>query len=258
MIYLRKNKKDKYKKNLIVLSFIAILLLLWFFGNFFKNLVHIVANPVLNSKNFVVDLSGNFLNYFASKQEQANQISRLEEENKKLKLELLTLDILKNENRELRDILRLEQEEQDFYFAEVLIKPPFSPYDTFVIEIGQNNVSIGNKIFFDNVLLGEIIEVYKNTAVVKLYSSSDKKIPVLINDKIEAEALGQGAYNFLIILPKSTEIEIGAKVTTLEGNYVLGVVQNHKPSEANTFSDILISYPVNPNSIDVVKIQKND
>ncbi len=99
--------------------------------------------------------------------------------------------------------------------ATVLKKPPFSAYDSFILDVGSaEGVKLGQHVFtLGNIPIGEIAEVFGSNSRVRLYSSSGEKFQILIGPSaIEATAMGKGGGYFEVSLPRDTKIKVGDSV----------------------------------------------
>jgi len=249
MIYRQKNKKISYIKYLIIGVFFALLI---FFGVFFRGLVQSVASPILNVTGGIFSGFGNFSAYFQSKNELQKVNKELIEQNQDFKIKLLTLDSVQKENEALKIQLNFVDQEVKTSLVKIITRPPFSPFDTFVVN-SNDQIKKEQKVFYKKLLIGHIIEVYDRTAIVKLYSSPDEKVPVqLLGNEFQAE--GQGNLSFKIKIPKSLVVEKNTPIYSSETNSILGVVQVIYSDEASAFQDIYFKYPVNINDLDYVEV----
>jgi len=249
MIYRQKNKKTGYRKYLIIGIFFVVL---FFFGIFFRSLVQSVASPILNINSSIFYSLGGVSSYFKSKNDLQKTNNELINQNQDFKIQLLTLQSVQKENEDLKNQLNFINPQIKIVTAKIITKPPFSPYDTFVIN-SNDQIKKDQKVFYKKMLIGRIIETYLNTAIVKLYSSSDEKIAVqLLGNEFEAE--GQGNLSFKIKIPKSLVVEKNTPIYSSETNSILGVVQTLYSDEASAFQDIYFKYPININDLDYVEV----
>ena len=249
MIYLQKNKKREYKKYILIFVFLVIIFI---FGNFFRNLIQGVSSPILNVRGGIFVGLENMTTYFKSKNELQKINKQLMQENQDLKIELLTLESVQKENETLKNQLNFVAQDKKTVLSQIITKPPFSPFDTFIIK-SNDQIKVNQQVFYKKLLVGRIIETYSNTAIVKLYSSPDEKIPVqLLGNEFEAE--GQGNLSFKIKSPKSIVIEKDTPIFSSETNSILGIVQQIYSDEAAAFQDIYFKYPININDLDYVEV----
>jgi cell shape-determining protein MreC len=249
MIYRQKNKKTTYLKYLIIGIFFAALI---FFGVFFRGLVQGVASPILNVTSGIFSGLGSMSSYFHSKNELQKVNKELNDQNQDFKIKLLTLESVQKENEDLKSQLNFINPEVKTVLVKIITKPPFSPFDTFVIN-SDSQIQKDQKVFYKKMLVGRVIETYAKTAIVKLYSSSDEKVPVqLLGNEFEAE--GQGNLSFKIKIPKSLVVEKETPIYSSETNSILGVVQTIYSDEASAFQDIYFKYPININDLDYVEV----
>lgn len=167
---------------------------------------------------------------------------------------------LRKENNDLKEILN-RRVSSNSVVAYILKKPPFSAYDSLIIDIGiKNGISIGDKVYaMGNIIIGEISEVNDVTSKVKLYSSYGEKYDIFIginknNDvssttkqkNIQATATGRGGGSFEIIVPRDVKVEENDIVTIPSlTNSVFGIVKKIIADPARAYSTILFSQPIN-------------
>lgn len=261
----RTSVKNKNKKRtaLVVLIFIIILMVGFFFRNQVATIGHYALAPVNGTFKYVSKPFKNFSSYFSSKIKLEQDNYNLSDANKNLEIEILSMKAVKDENKELRDILAIEElKQEDRMFAQVILTPPFSPFDTFVAKLFDipymnNDVDnlIGKHVLIKNSVVGEISEVHNNNIIVKLYSNYGNKIPVKINNEILAEAEGQGGLAFKITLPKNVEVNKGTPVFSVEQpGSVLGSIKNIEVTEAGSFQSLYFQYLFTYSDFTIVEI----
>jgi rod shape-determining protein MreC len=242
--YLQKNKKQVSKKRFNQIIFVVILItILFFLGSFVRGTVHFLNIPIVATEKIIIKPITTFFNYLSSKNNLVEKNNILEEENKKLKIELLTINSLRDENKDLKEILNYDEKFSDYTLAKVLNKPPVSPFDTLVISLNKDKSVLNQKVYFFDLPVGYISEIYNNSSIVKLYSSSGEKIFVNIGNSVEnIEAKGVGDGTFKIEIPKDIDIKTGEIVTLVTGDTV-GLVQGIEMESSNTFQNVYFKYP---------------
>lgn len=267
------DKKTKRKKNIKIFFGVIIFVILFYFRVGIFNGISYVAgfvfSPILSSGNSVGEKIWDLRAYFSSK----DSISK---ENEELKLKIeedranrANYDSVVKENIELKDILGRKNERVDLVLASILAKPNQSPFDTLLIDIGENNgLKIGDRVFaFGNIPIGRVAEVYHNYSKVVLFSSSGEATPVVVSPKpnldanpatqnIFLEAIGRGGGNFEVIIPRDFVIAKDDQVV-LAGitPYVLGVVETVISDPRDSFQKALLVSPVNIQEIKFVQVQ---
>jgi cell shape-determining protein MreC len=217
----------------IITGIIIVLLLLYIFApTFLPSIFLKIASP--------------FWNIVKPSEEELAQIISSKDYESALVLEL------RKENEALKEILNRNTDASST-LAYILKKPPFTAYDTFIIDIGlKDNIKVGEKIYAgENILLGEIAEVYDSTSKVRLYSTPGEKYEVTLGvgtstDNIQVGATGRGGGSFEIVVPRDLKIKEGDTVVipSLTPN-VFGIVKDIVTEDTNTFSTVLFSQPIN-------------
>ncbi len=261
-MYQFRDKKQKYQKRKIILIFSFFVILT--FG-----LVYLTTNGLWydlgsifwKSKNFSNDvLSDN--NYILRTKKSVFEKNReLVIENIKLRNQMIDYDILRAENTQLKESLGRWQEDKNIIISSVLAKPNFSPYDSIIIDIGENyNIKIGDKVYSGpNILIGEVDQVYKNSSLVLLYSNPGKKTSVLIDGlNTNIEIIGRGGGNFEMTTPVDLYVEKGKSVLSPSINpEVIAIVGDVISSPNDPVKKFILSAPVNVQNLKWVEVKKN-
>jgi len=272
MTYLqRSSEKRKYKKKKVVILMILVFVLLigFIFRSPVTNVFHKILYPVNKTVETTISPFFGLIDYFKSKKALSEKNEELKNENQNLKIDLMAVDSVREENDELKDILSVRDGlDNPRVTSEVILTPPFSPFDTFVIRIFDNyedinndgkvqqKISVGDSVFIKNILVGEIVEVYEDTAIAKLYSSFEEKMPVKINREITAEAEGMGGLTFSIELPKDLEIENGSPVFSMVyPDSIVGFISEIEISENNSFQTLYFQYPFTFSEFNYVEVE---
>jgi cell shape-determining protein MreC len=270
MTYLQRSsekRKDRKQKAVVLFIFAVVLLIGFVSRGVITNLFHKTLYPVNKTVETTTKPVIGFFDYFKSKKNLTERNDVLENENRSLKIDLLSIDSVRTENRELKGILGVKDSlDNPRVTSEVILTPPFSPFDTFVIRIFNNyedggadfsqKISIGDSVFIKNILVGKITEVYDVTAVAKLYSSFEQNLPVRINRETIAEAEGLGGLSFKIELPKDLEIEEGLPIFSMEyPDSIIGFINNIEKIENSSFQTIYFQYPFTFSEFNYVEVE---
>lgn len=103
---------------------------------------------------------------------------------------------------------------EQFQQAAVIGRPPQSPYDTLVIDIGdQSNVDIKAPVWWPpGVYLGEVVNVRERTAVVRLVSSPNARHRVRTTNGVYTELTGRGGGAMRAEVAKGLSVATGTQV----------------------------------------------
>lgn len=136
--------------------------------------------------------------------------------------------------REERDVLRAQllgtstpdvSDSGARHLASVIGRPPQSPYDTFVINIGDDaGISLGSAVWWPpGVYLGEVVSVNKRSSLVELVSSADVPHPAVV-EGVPVVLRGTGGDGMYAEVPASLEIPLGAAVISEQYSLPIGLV----------------------------------
>ncbi|OHA47308.1 MAG: hypothetical protein A2541_00790 [Candidatus Taylorbacteria bacterium RIFOXYD2_FULL_36_9] len=248
-------KKNVQKKILIIITILIIAIIIMATGPV-RQVLFSVAKPFWQVKNSIVYSS--FFEYFKFKQSLINERVALEQ---KLFLAgnlLADNNILRNENEVLKDLLGRKEIKGKTVLASILVKPPQIPYDTLIVDIGEDyEIKVGDKVLASaNVYIGEISEVLTHSSKIILYSSPDQKLPVKLGtNSVSVEAIGMGGGNFNISLPREVEVKEGDTIVipSITAN-VFGIVEKVDFKEKDSFQTVLFKSPVNISELNFVEI----
>jgi len=248
-------KRQANKKVLITIVSIVLLALL-FLTQMFKNTLFFIAQPIWRIESSIANSS--FGEYFKFKQTLINE--RLITEQKLFQAGNLLAEneMLRNENEILKDLLDRKDLKQKTVLARVLVKPPRIPYDSLIIDIGDNyNLKVGSKVLTDaNIYIGEVSAVYPNSAKILLYSSpGEKRAVVLGASSVSVEAVGIGGGNFNIFLPREIEVKEGDVIIipSITPN-IFGIVEKVNFKDKDSFQTVLFKSPVNISELTWVEV----
>jgi hypothetical protein len=130
----------------------------------------------------------------------------------------------------------------------------FSPFNNF---FSQKDISIGEKVFYQNIILGEVVEINSQEAIVKLYSSSGHKSVSKLNNGNEFEVVGKGSGQYEMVLPKDVEIlENDPVIYPAEEIVLFGIINTIFATEDDLFNKVLFNIPVDFADINYVQVGK--
>jgi len=199
-----------------------------------------VIYPIFKAEKALTSLSS-LTSFSFSKQDFQKENLRLEESLKRSEALILNQQKILDENTKLKETLG-RFENKKLLLGEVLAKPNRSPYDTILIDLGlRDGVEKAAMVLsYGEIPIGRVEEVREKTSLIRLFSSPGQSEYVEIGEnKIPATAIGQGAGNFRVILPKDTAVSEGNEVTIpgISPN-VIGYVERVIQSDTETFSHI--------------------
>ena len=250
------DRQKNAKKKFFVVVGILVIAIIILVTSPVRNALFFIAEPVWQIKNSIV--ASNFFQYFKTKQTLINDKLVIEQ---KLFLtgNLLALnETLQKENETLKDLLGRKEIKQKTILASVLVKPPQTPYDSLLVDIGEDQgLEVGDKVIANaNIFIGEVSEVLPHSAKVTLYSSPGRKLSVVLGlSQVSVEAVGIGGGNFHILLPREVEVKEGdVIIIPAITNNVFGIVEKINFKDTDSFQTVLFKSPVNISELSFVEI----
>ncbi len=251
MSYLLKSKpKNKHVGKVFLFTLVLAIVLFFgiFFLDFFRNAFYGLARPLWISENYITAPFRGISNFFVFKNTLINQKLELENELLSLKLKQIDYDVLVKENQELKDQIG-RSNDKNLIFSRVLSRPPRSPYDTFVIDVGSNQgVLQGDRVYIsDNIIIGVVKTVTPNTSLVELFSSgSNKQEAILSRTGASLILVGKGGANFQIEVPRDADVLWGDTFLYPGINSsVIGSVYYIDSSSQSSFKTVYVRSPGN-------------
>ncbi|MBP9701436.1 MAG: hypothetical protein KBD47_00455 [Candidatus Pacebacteria bacterium] len=155
-----------------------------------------------------------------------------------------------------------QKKPSEVLLGHVLALPPKSVYDTLIIDIGvAQGVEVGKRVYAGNqILLGQIEEVQRNTSKAKLYSSPEQKYEVIIgvaSSSVRATAVGRGGGMFEALVPREAKVVVGNLVTVPDiTTTAYGKVEYIVTDPARAFDSVLFTGPIPLQSLRRVYVEK--
>lgn len=139
--------------------------------------------------------------------------------------------------------------ERGSILASVLKKPPYTAYDSLIIDIGKNHdVKVGQIVLAPgNIVIGSIASVNVKTSTVRLFSSPGGEFEVSFStSSASVTAHGRGGGGYEAVVPRDFGVNEGDVVNIKVGDTLLaGSVDRVVSEPAEPFATILFSTPVN-------------
>jgi len=257
---LRHDKKNNNKVKTIIIFIVSIGLIFTFFNWFSVSTTgyfHRVATPLWRVGRQTKEILKPFLSYFSSRRAMFVENQNLQQQLDATRAKLADRSVLLRENNILKEKLGRSTSTPERILAVILAKPDITLYDTLIIDVGkQNKVSQEDLVVVENIVVGEIAEVYQTSSKVRLYSSPGVRTPVFVGDSaISTEAIGLGGGNFKIELPQNVDVFIGDSVyIPAISPRVLGIIEHIEENNTNALEKILFRSPVSFFSLSFVDV----
>lgn len=245
-------KTKKKKRRILVGALIALILVIIIFPEFSFRIVNrplfYAAKPLLKIKAGILDWWNETLTIWDDKKMLSGENKALREKIMELGTKIALLEILEKENAMFKAVLSLE-EKREFILASIISRPPTNPYDMIIVDAGSSSgVKESMSVTaFGNVLLGYVIDVFKDTSKVKLISSfGEETNAILESSGTPVIAIGRGGENFEIMLPRAVSVNAGEKIITMGKQPMLvGIVEKVEHQATDPLQKIFFRLPIN-------------
>jgi cell shape-determining protein MreC len=223
-----------------------------------------VGAPIVEIKNAV---GGTFYTLFASFSHTyalVTENQRLRETLASTSVVLLDRNMLYIENLELKNRLERVPPQSIAILATVLNRPPATPYDTLLIDVGkQQGIMAGDFVAAGGlVYIGRVQEVYGTVSRVILFSAPGEVYSAILHIQAATSTLaisvsGQGGGSLTAEVPASTQVNIGddIELPSIMPELIAKVVAVTDNSQAS-FKTIYAQLPVNIYTLKYVEVRR--
>ncbi len=210
--FLKKSTKQKF--SLLTLVFLSIFIIILSGINFtpVKKLKTFI-NEIVYRSSFIVSLPENFIkDTFVVIKEYSNFYSDFKEnekELKKLKSQNISSEIVKSENKELKELIEDYTLTKDKILAKVIVDHQSPFLKTIIINKGTaDRIKIGTNVYDRSYLVGRVIEANYKSSRVLLLSDLNSNVPIsIIPGNIQAIIIGNGENSGEIKYTKDNLVE---------------------------------------------------
>ena len=254
MTYIERNK-NHWIRNVYLWTTVIIVIAFAVFNYFYPHFIPALVNTIV-SPFWRIEYAMNS-GSLSEREKLLNENALLKQEIEKNSSNLAVISYIENENEEFRKILEISTS-TEYLITPIIKKPPFVAYDELIIDAGASDGISTSSIVYTvgEVPIGRVIDVFKNTSKVLLFSSPMEKHEVQIGKNyVGAIATGRGGGQYEIELPRGLNIAVDDFVVSLDiGNKPLGKVAHIDSDPSLTFEKIIFSAPVNIYQLKWVKI----
>lgn len=259
--------KKASKIGLITIAVIFVILILHYTTVLrpIENLLSAVFKPVQAK---VYSWSQGLNDFYSTRKSK----SALEDENEKLKSELISVQINESRLKELEeqnDFLRrqlefLNENELGGIAANVIGRSQDSFQSFIMIDKGEKHgLKEGFAVTDQDVIVGKVEKAFKYTSRILLINDSFSKVAVTIQNNDRSIGILSGEYGLglrIDLIPQTEEIIEGDYIITsgLEGNIprglFVGEIDNVLYTEGELFQTAFVKNPINFNKINLVSV----
>lgn len=208
-----RNSKQRARIRAI-LAVVGIAVLLLYTKDILGTLSSMVTLPLYEFKHYLQHSSATVPSYLRDRTALIAEIRELEAQIASQQGITMTLAEAMRENDELRELLRVPPTER--IAAGVIARPPYTPYDTLILDQGSEAGIVEHApVFFGNgIAIGYVRSVTRENALVTLFSSPGvESVVYVFGPNIFARAYGEGG--------GITRIRIPQGMTVAEGDMVV-------------------------------------
>ena len=215
-----------------------------------------LLSPLYSVRQYIETSSATIPSYIRERALLHDRIQSLEKEIETQKGTSVTLEYLERENNELKNLLNASS--SSHIVAGVIARPPYSPYDTFVIDQGSDDGIVKNAPVFygNNLALGFVESVFPKYALVTLFSDPYVETTVYVfGPNIFTKAYGDGGGVIRLSVPQGVSVQKGDLVAlpSLERG-PLGVIHSVVSNPTEPEQRAYVSYEMPLSSIRLVSV----
>jgi len=265
--------KSKKKSRNLKIVIVAVIILLIFLH--FINVINPVENYIFSS---LFSFQGNTYSFFSKlKYSFINfqEAQKLKQENQQLKAEINDL-LVENvkwhnfelENNKLREILNFKNETNQELVLVKVIGKDLNKDNTLIINQGKaSGLGVGMPVIVGNgIIIGKIIKVNENNAVVLLLTDTQSKVAISVPSSNKTAGLAQGEFGLSIkveYIPQDLEINENDLIITsgleslIPRGLVLGKINRILSQENDLFKTVSINPLVDYTELVILAVINN-
>jgi len=216
-----------------------------------KSEFSIATSPIIYLINLPASIFLNTKNNFTTKALLKDKIKSLQQSNYILSIAVQENELLKSENKILRNKLRIKKNfDVVGITAEIILPNVRNGHSIITINKGlTNNIKIGSAVINNAGLVGQVINISKNYSEIMPITADQYAVPAIMNNSKENAILyGNGNGELEIpLFPASSSILINDTFVTsgAGGLYPkginIGTVAEIKPTKSPKFNSILVT-----------------
>ncbi len=194
-----------------------------------------------------------FTAFFIKKERSFNENLRLKQENQELRAQAQKPQTINNQQSTTND--------NNYLTAKVFSTHPFNIKNQITVNVGEKQriKKLAPAVLKENILIGQVNEVFKNYSVVKTIFDSNFQLPVRIG-KDEINALFQGgAEPKVVLIDKEKPVQAGDVVYSASAEFPYGLkigeISEIKETSAGVFKEAILKMPFNVNELREVNIK---
>ncbi|MFA6405617.1 MAG: rod shape-determining protein MreC [Candidatus Paceibacterota bacterium] len=246
-----------FLKIFLVSLLILVFVLVFTVFDFSKTLVANLFSPFLKSGNYIYQTIGQIPSFFSDKIELIKKNDALLNEVENNSINLIEYEVVKNENKKLREDLKIKPIGK-LISASVISKFPQIPMDSLFVDRGTVDGLIeGDSVLAgERILVGKIVKISKNSSIVALNSFVDVISYGVVSRTSESiEIKGVGGGNIEAKVPFDFDIVVGDKIIVGgSSDYLVAIVGVVEEDRSAGFKKVLMSLPVYISKINTVFI----
>lgn len=247
----------------VVVSLLFLLLNGMGMFSFLYNWANYLAEPIIFGVGQVSESTSQFFSTFIQIKSLKSDNIVLEKENSKLSAE-----IEKNKEIQLQNEILLSQigteltKKWELSEARILGVDQSGPSEHVVIDLGSDDdIEVGDPVIIGEILVGDVREVYKSTARVRLITNRNSNVSVMDRDT-RAKGLVRGSLEGLIIedVLESEDLAEGDIIISwsdeLPDSLIVGTIRNLVDDPSATTRTAYIEPAVSLENLDYVFVMK--
>lgn len=231
----------------VVVGALILVTFLFLFRPVLQGGAYAIFTPVWKVSDSLGDSIFSIPAFFSSKASLSAQNRKLQQDLLASQASVLDRNELFEENLALKERMgRIAQ--PNSALAVVLLRPPEVPYDTLLIDIGEDaDIEVGDRVAgHGTLLIGKVTEVWAHSARVTLFSSPNEKYNGFLRGDIPVEVIGIGGGSLTMQVPYEAKAKVGDLVMlpSIESN-TASVVEHIEQGQGDSAVTAYLRLPVN-------------
>jgi rod shape-determining protein MreC len=216
----------------------------------FTNITHALATPFWTIRDTFGEKTSASKVSLQGKESLLEEVLSLREEVARLRREVVLTQTLRSDNERLRKLLDRTTVSESLVSASVIHGERFSPYDTFIIDLGaQNGVREGMLVLSpEGIAIGSVTSAQNKTATVTQFSAPNMAVDAVHNatTSFHTTLRGYGSGTMSVSIPRDIEFTIDDMfVLPAFPTYPIGNVVSIEVAPEDAYKILYVRSPVN-------------
>jgi cell shape-determining protein MreC len=256
----QRNHKRQFSRVLLVALLLSSLLAIFSFTGTLPSIAQKIYTMLNISSSSVWQSTDGIAAIIKAKPALVKENQQLRSKIRKLEINKLYTTAVQVENKALQKMLNISMANNTAGTNSItarIIEYNNIPYGTILVSVNKNTTQIKNGTIahFGKLAIGTVSKITDNTALIKLFTSSNSAHDVIVGEHTGTFIGGSNGVG-KIMLARDLQIELNTPVTLPSASgLVLGVVKEILHNDEESLQTLLVQVPINIRSLRFITME---